>query len=155
MMNCIRRTLLALAVVPVVLVTGLFAAAPATAQGYPRAPVRMILPFPAGSATDLMFRTLAGSMEKGLGQKVIIDPKPGDSMLARFGPGPKGLMASEVRPLDGSMASTATLWPAAVRFRPNASMVVDLPAPGTPVIPSRWARPVSGMSCSSSCRAAA
>jgi hypothetical protein len=23
-------------------------------------------------------------------------------MLARFGPGPKGLMAAEVRPLDGS-----------------------------------------------------
>ena len=75
MMNCIRHTLLASAVV--VLVTGLFAAAPAAAQGYPRAPVRMILPFPAGSSTDLMFRTLAGSMEKGLGQKVIIDPKPG------------------------------------------------------------------------------
>jgi cold shock protein len=32
----------------------------------------------------------------------LIDPKPGDSMLARFGPGPKGLMAAEVRPLDGS-----------------------------------------------------
>jgi cold shock protein len=32
----------------------------------------------------------------------FIDPKPGDSMLARFGHGPKGLMAAEVRPLDGS-----------------------------------------------------
>ena len=32
----------------------------------------------------------------------IVDPKPGDSVLARFGPGPKGLMAAEVRPLDGS-----------------------------------------------------
>ncbi len=32
----------------------------------------------------------------------FIDPKPGDSMLARFGPGPKGLIAAEVRPLDGS-----------------------------------------------------
>ncbi len=32
----------------------------------------------------------------------IVDPKPGDGMLARFGPGPKGLMAAEVRPLDGS-----------------------------------------------------
>lgn len=32
----------------------------------------------------------------------FIDVKPGDSMLARFGPGPKGLMAAEVRPLDGS-----------------------------------------------------
>ncbi len=32
----------------------------------------------------------------------FVDPKPGDSMLARFGPGPKGLMAAEVRPLDGT-----------------------------------------------------
>src|SRR5574337_375558 len=32
----------------------------------------------------------------------FLDPKPGDTMLARFGPGPKGLMAAEVRPLDGS-----------------------------------------------------
>ncbi len=32
----------------------------------------------------------------------FVDPKPGDSMLARFGPGPKGLMAAEVRPLDSS-----------------------------------------------------
>ena len=31
----------------------------------------------------------------------FIDPKPGDSMLARFGPGPKGLLAAKVRPLDG------------------------------------------------------
>ena len=32
----------------------------------------------------------------------FLDPRPGDSMLARFGQGPKGLMAAEVRPLDGS-----------------------------------------------------
>jgi cold shock protein len=32
----------------------------------------------------------------------FVDPKPGDTMVARFGPGPKGLMAAEVRPLDGS-----------------------------------------------------
>lgn len=32
----------------------------------------------------------------------FLDPKPGDSMLARFGPGPKGLMAAEVRRLDSS-----------------------------------------------------
>jgi CspA family cold shock protein len=35
----------------------------------------------------------------------FVDPKPGDSMLARFGPGPKGLMATEVRPLDGGKVS--------------------------------------------------
>jgi cold shock protein len=36
----------------------------------------------------------------------FIDPKPGDSMLARFGPGPKGLMATEVRLLDGGRILT-------------------------------------------------
>lgn len=30
--------------------------------------------------------------------------KPGDTLLARFGPGPKGLMAAEVRPLENSRA---------------------------------------------------
>ena len=32
----------------------------------------------------------------------FIDPKPGDSMRARVGPGPNGLMAAEVRPHDSS-----------------------------------------------------
>ena len=31
----------------------------------------------------------------------FIDPKPGDTMLARFGPSSKGLMAVEVRPIEG------------------------------------------------------
>jgi cold shock protein len=35
----------------------------------------------------------------------IVDLKPGDSLLARFGPGPKGLMAAEVRPLETAMPS--------------------------------------------------
>jgi cold shock protein len=32
----------------------------------------------------------------------FIDPKPSDTLLARFGPGPKGLLAVEVRPIDGA-----------------------------------------------------
>jgi cold shock protein len=32
------------------------------------------------------------------------DVKPGDTLLARFGAGPKGLMAAEVRPLESSKA---------------------------------------------------
>ena len=37
----------------------------------------------------------------------FVDPKPGDSMLARFGPSAKGLLAAEVRPLDGSRTSSS------------------------------------------------
>jgi cold shock protein len=36
----------------------------------------------------------------------FIDPKPGDTMLARFGPGPKGLLAAEVRPLDAGRGAS-------------------------------------------------
>ena len=31
----------------------------------------------------------------------FVDPKPGDTMLARYGQSDKGLLAAEVRPLDG------------------------------------------------------
>jgi CspA family cold shock protein len=35
----------------------------------------------------------------------IADLKPGDSLLARFGTGPKGLMAAEVRALETRLPS--------------------------------------------------
>lgn len=36
----------------------------------------------------------------------IMDLKPGDSLLVRFGPGGKGLMAAEVRPLETALPSS-------------------------------------------------
>lgn len=36
----------------------------------------------------------------------IADLKPGDSLLVRFGPGPKGLMAAEVRRLETSLPAS-------------------------------------------------
>ncbi|MFV0280944.1 MAG: cold-shock protein [Rhodoblastus sp.] len=36
----------------------------------------------------------------------IAELKPGDSLLARFGDGPKGLMAAEVRPLETALPSS-------------------------------------------------
>ena len=36
----------------------------------------------------------------------IAEVKPGDSLLARFGDGPKGLMAAEVRPLETALPSS-------------------------------------------------
>ncbi len=58
--------------------------------------------------------------------------------------------------LVGSIASTATRLPAAIRRVPSSSMNVDLPTPGTPVIPIRRARPVAGSSrCRSCCASVA
>lgn len=51
--------------------------APAFAQGYPARPVRMVVPFPAGSATDLAARVMAQQLQSALGQSFVVDNKPG------------------------------------------------------------------------------
>src|SRR3954452_21648839 len=55
---------------------------------------------------------------------------------------------------EGSTARTATFDPAPVRVTPSWSMNVDLPTPGTPLIPTRRAPPACGSSSTSSSCAA-
>lgn len=53
------------------------------AQSFPNRPIKLILPFPAGSATDGVSRYIAGELQKSLGQPVIIDNQPGaDGIIA-------------------------------------------------------------------------
>ena len=47
------------------------------AQGYPYKPIRAVVPFAAGSATDQIGRAVAEKMSALLGQPVVIDNKPG------------------------------------------------------------------------------
>ncbi|MEN9416712.1 MAG: hypothetical protein RI988_332 [Pseudomonadota bacterium] len=50
----------------------------ASAQSWPTAkPIRMVIPFPAGGATDIVGRTVAQKLATVLGQQVVIDNKPG------------------------------------------------------------------------------
>lgn len=68
---------------------GLFAAAfaatrglsalstPALAQAWPSKPVRMIVPFPAGSAPDVIARLVADKLGTSWSQAVIVDNRPG------------------------------------------------------------------------------
>ncbi len=58
------------------LVATLFSGA-VLAQAYPSKPIRIIIPFGAGSATDAVMRVLAPAVSATLGQQVVIDPKPG------------------------------------------------------------------------------
>jgi tripartite-type tricarboxylate transporter receptor subunit TctC len=53
------------------------AAIPAGAQTWPSKPVRLVLPFPAGGATDTATRLLAEQLSKEYGQQFIADNRPG------------------------------------------------------------------------------
>jgi tripartite-type tricarboxylate transporter receptor subunit TctC len=52
-------------------------ASPAFAQAYPNKPVRMIVPFPAGGATDVQARALSIKLGEKLGQNVVVENRPG------------------------------------------------------------------------------
>jgi tripartite-type tricarboxylate transporter receptor subunit TctC len=52
-------------------------AAGASAQAYPTKPIKFIVPFTAGSGTDIIARTVGDAMSKSMGQPIIIDNKPG------------------------------------------------------------------------------
>jgi len=58
-----------------VLVT--FGAAPSSAQDYPSKPIRLVVPYPPGSGTDIVGRLLAQRLGEGLGQQVYVDNRPG------------------------------------------------------------------------------
>ena len=51
----------------------------ARAQAYPDKPLKMIVPYPAGGGADSWARTVAGKLEKVMGQPVVFDYKPGGS----------------------------------------------------------------------------
>jgi tripartite-type tricarboxylate transporter receptor subunit TctC len=61
-----RRTLLAS-----------LAALPAHAAGWPDRPLRMIVPFAAGTTTDILGRIAATAISRGVGQPVVVDNRAG------------------------------------------------------------------------------
>ena len=53
------------------------------AQNYPSKPVRLVVPFPAGSSTDMVARTYAAQVSQALGQAIVIENKAGaDGLIA-------------------------------------------------------------------------
>jgi tripartite-type tricarboxylate transporter receptor subunit TctC len=51
--------------------------APALAQTYPARAVKLVVPFPAGSATDQIARVVGQQLQEALGQPFVVENKPG------------------------------------------------------------------------------
>ena len=85
-------------------------ASPAWAQDYPSKPISLIHGFGAGGNADTMARILGDAMSKGLGQRVIVEAKPGaagviaSEMLTRSAPDGYTLLM-----LTAAHATTANL----------------------------------------------
>ncbi len=56
---------------------GLWGSALAQAQTYPSKPIRLVVPFPAGGATDIFARTLSQKLAEKIGSSIVVDNKPG------------------------------------------------------------------------------
>lgn len=67
-----RKLFKALAAVSALSLAGL-----AQAADWPEHPVQWVVPYPAGGGSDVIARVVASSMEKILGQTVIVENKPG------------------------------------------------------------------------------
>jgi tripartite-type tricarboxylate transporter receptor subunit TctC len=66
----------------------------ASAQAYPSKPIRYIVPFPPGGATDTLARAIAQKLTESMGQPVVIDNRPGAG-------GNIGIEAAVRSPADG------------------------------------------------------
>jgi len=76
--------------------SAMIAAAPALAQtaAFPNKPMRIIVPYPAGGATDVSARLVAQRLQEELKQNVIVENRPGAS-------GNLGMVALLQSPADG------------------------------------------------------
>ena len=70
------------AAVPAILIAAI---ASANAQQYPTRPIRVISPYPAGSASDTVTRVVMDQVAQKIGQPVVIEMRPGAGGSIGFG----------------------------------------------------------------------
>ena len=87
----------------------------AWAQNFPSKPIRIIVPFTPGSATDILARSVSDRMAAGLGQPVIVENRPGAG-------GTLGTALVAKSPADGYMLAVVSAGHAV-----NPAIYQDLP----------------------------
>ena len=83
---------------------------------YPNKPIKIIVGFPPGQATDVIARLLAEKLSAVLGQAVVVDNKPGQG-------GSIGAAAAAKAPADGYTMLLSATAPLAT----NPNLYKDLP----------------------------
>lgn len=85
------------------------------AADYPNRPIRLIVPYAAGGATDVTSRTIAPRLSEKLGQQIIVDNRPGGAAIL-------GMNMVAKAPADGYTMLMAT-----IAFAANPALYTKLP----------------------------
>ncbi|MFM9972848.1 MAG: Bug family tripartite tricarboxylate transporter substrate binding protein, partial [Burkholderiales bacterium] len=110
------------------IIVGIFTSYGVLAQSYPSKPVRLVVPFSAGSTTDISARIISNQLAPLLGQPVYIENRAGAD-------GSIGMMAAKNLPADGYTLVSAG-W---TNLTVNPVVMKDLPYD-----PVKDFKPISG-----------
>jgi tripartite-type tricarboxylate transporter receptor subunit TctC len=101
-----------------VLLASLMAATGAAAQSYPSGPVKVVVPFGAGGATDILARIFSDRLQQGLGQSFTVENRGGAA-------GQIAAAAVARSPADGSTLMFTTAAPITVAPLMNDKVTYD------------------------------